>query len=69
MLWKHLKSKIYFDLVMRSISHFEYIVACRMHKEYFNTFHSESMKWNLPSMNLDMSIVANTDISQKIKTG
>ena len=36
--------------------------------EHFNPFHPEFMKWTFPSVNLDMSIVANRDVSQKSKT-
>ena len=36
-------------------------------KTAFNPFTPEFMKWTLPSLNLNISIVANRDVSQKSK--
>ena len=43
-------------------------VRCTMNNIHINPFIHEFLKWTLPSLNLDVSIVAN-GLSLKMKTG
>ena len=70
--WCGLKVSKVRRVLSRKHAYFVFIIQlvkyyCFVFWNCINPFHSESLKWTFPSLNLDMSIVANRNVSQKSK--